>query len=125
MVYRQIADEAGQKCNAIRYGGDHNPGVSDDPKFSSLLFDVAGFCVCGGGDQFVLADVQNTADLGNQGNIGIGNTSLPFAHGTLCDKEEFCQIFLGIVFLGPLGLDEGTEGLFVGHMESPLVPILG
>ena len=99
MVYRQIADEAGQKCNAIRYGGDHNPGVSDDPKFSGLLFDAAGFCVCGGGDQFVLADVQYPADVRKQRNIRIGNTSLPFAHGTLRDKEEFCQIFLGIVFL--------------------------
>ena len=78
MVHGQIADEAGQERKKIGYDGNFNPAAPNDPKFSGFLFDAPGFCVRGGGDQFVFADVQNTADVGKQGNIRIGNARFPY-----------------------------------------------
>ena len=125
MVHGQIADEAGQERKKIGYGGNFNPAAPNDPKFSGFLFDAPGFCVCGGGNQFTLADIQYPADVGKQGNIWIGNTPFPFAHGTFRNKEQLSQIFLGLVFLGSSCFDEGAKGFFISHGGSPLSFILG
>ena len=125
MVHRQIADETGQQGKKIGDGGDLDPAVSDYPEFSGFLFDTPGFRVGGGGDQFPLTDVQDTANIGKECNVRIGNAPFPFAHGTFRNKEQLSQIFLGIVFLGSSCFDEGAKGLFVGHSGSPLSFILG
>ena len=65
--------------------------------------------VFAGGEQLLLAALEDPADILEQGDIRVGQSPLPFAHGGVGDKELLGEFLLGQAQLFAPLEDEGAK----------------
>ena len=121
MLPGQVSHQASQGDEAVE-DGLNQPVIANQPEvLPGQLGHPAALHVLRRGEQLLLADLQNRADILQQRDVGIGQPPLPLAHGGIGDEQLLGKFLLGHSQLFAALEDVRAEGLFTFHLHPLLL----
>ncbi len=113
MLDGQIADKAHQKGDAIE--SEQNAGINahHPPEFFRLLFKFNLLYVLAGRNQFMLCNMQHLTDRGDQRDIRISHSTLPFGYGGIRQIQAGGKLMLCQTRFLPFLRDKAAKGALI------------
>ena len=115
VVHGQVHDQAHQQHNTVKNVLPQAEVPGEGQILLGQLFHPAALGVLAGGEQLVLADLQNGADVPQQRDVGVAEAPLPFTDSRLGDKQALGKFLLGEPQLLAPAADIFSKGFLVFH----------